>query len=74
MTDVFPFTGYENHELWRAYLPHALRLMKSNNDDAVEAKAELALMIGQCLYEDGQISEAVIWLEQSSQWRERELI
>jgi hypothetical protein len=25
--DVFPFRGYENRELWRAYLPHASRLM-----------------------------------------------
>ncbi|MCJ1309581.1 hypothetical protein MMC25_003241, partial [Agyrium rufum] len=70
VADVFPFGGYESRKLWRAYLPHALRLMRSNNKDAIEAKAKLALMIGQCLYEDGRINEAVIWLKQSAQWRE----
>ncbi|PSN58675.1 hypothetical protein BS50DRAFT_580566 [Corynespora cassiicola Philippines] len=27
VTNAFPSNEYENRELWRAYLPHALRLL-----------------------------------------------
>jgi hypothetical protein len=31
MAKIFPFGGYENRKVWREYLPHALRLMNSDN-------------------------------------------
>jgi hypothetical protein len=74
MANVFPFGSYENREVWRAYLPHASRLMrfKDNNDTA--AAAALALGLGVCLKEDGRNGEAVLWLKQSCEWRETYLI
>jgi tetratricopeptide (TPR) repeat protein len=74
MADVFPFGRYEDRERWRAYLPHGSRLMSSKVGDDAAAKAKLALRLGVCLSEDWRNSEAVMWLEQSCEWRERYLV
>jgi tetratricopeptide (TPR) repeat protein len=40
-------------------------------DCSIEEKAELCLLVGQCLRVDGRIREAVRWLEECCRWRER---
>jgi tetratricopeptide (TPR) repeat protein len=70
VADVFPSDNYENRELWRGYLPHALRLLESGQQYYAKERSELCLLVGRCLRVDGRIREAVRWLEESCQWRE----
>jgi tetratricopeptide (TPR) repeat protein len=70
VADVFPSDNYENRELWRGYLPHALRLLESGQQYYAKERTELCLSVGRCLRVDGRIREAVRWLEESCQWRE----
>jgi tetratricopeptide (TPR) repeat protein len=67
---IFPFDDYANRTVWRAYLPHVLRLLESGQGHNIEEKSELCLLVGQCLQVDGRIREAVRWLEESCQRRE----
>jgi tetratricopeptide (TPR) repeat protein len=78
VAEVFPSDDYENQAVWRAYLPHALRLLGGGRDSNVEESSELSelpeqsvlcLLVGRCLRVDGRISEAVVWLEKSCQQR-----
>ena len=70
VADVFPSDDYENRAVWRAYLPHALRLFDSSlKIDAEKLSrlselSELCLLVGRCLRVDGRIREAVVWLEE----------
>ena len=68
---IFPSDDYANRAVWRAYLPHALRLLENTQDCDVEETSELCLLVGQCLGVDGRIREAVKWLEESCRWRNR---
>jgi tetratricopeptide (TPR) repeat protein len=67
---VFPSDDYANRTVWRAYLPHALRLLESGQQCSVAEMSELCLLVGRCLRVDGRIREAVRWLEESCRWRE----
>ncbi|PVH98334.1 TPR-like protein [Periconia macrospinosa] len=71
VADVFPIATYENRALWRAYLPHALRLLEDEQDFNNEGKSQLCLWVGRCLLFDDRIPEAVKWLEKRCQWVER---
>ncbi|KAH7343110.1 P-loop containing nucleoside triphosphate hydrolase protein [Pyrenochaeta sp. MPI-SDFR-AT-0127] len=62
--NVFPSDDYANRAVWRAYLPHVLRLLGNKLDSDREKKSELCLLVGQCLQVDGGIREAVKWLEE----------
>ncbi|KAF2628862.1 hypothetical protein BU25DRAFT_409876 [Macroventuria anomochaeta] len=62
---VFPSDDYANRRVWRAYLPHALRLLDGRRGYDAEEQAELCLLVGRCLRVDGRIQEAVRWLEES---------
>jgi tetratricopeptide (TPR) repeat protein len=66
VTDVFPYDDYEKRAVWRAYLPHALRLLESGRDNDAEEQSELCLWVGLCLKFDGRIRDSVKWLEESS--------
>ncbi|KAH8730737.1 TPR repeat protein, partial [Phaeosphaeriaceae sp. PMI808] len=66
---VFPYGKFENRAVWRTYMPHAIRLLESDQEYNIKAKSELALRIGVCLEEDGRIREAVRWLEESCRLR-----
>jgi tetratricopeptide (TPR) repeat protein len=69
VADVFPSDDYANRAIWRAYLPHALRMLGSGQEGSVQDKSELCLSVGRCLEVDGRIREAVKWLEESCRWR-----
>ena len=69
VADVFPSDDYENRAMWRAYLPHALRLLEGGRDSNLEEQSELCLLVGRCLRVDGRIREAVVWLEGCHQRR-----
>jgi tetratricopeptide (TPR) repeat protein len=69
VADVFPSDDHKNRALWRAYLPHALRLLEGSQAGSAEELSELCLLVGRCLRVDGRIGEAVVWLERSCQQR-----
>jgi hypothetical protein len=68
VAEVFPSNEYANRELWREYLPHALRILESTyGEDCVE-RHDLCIKVGKCLQADGRIQEAVRWLEETLRW------
>jgi hypothetical protein len=69
VADVFPSDDYENRAVWRGYLPHALRLLDDGQDSSAWEQSELCLLVGRCLYMDGRMREAVVWLERSCEQR-----
>ncbi|KAF2269765.1 TPR repeat protein [Lojkania enalia] len=69
VSNVFPSDNYENRILWRAYLPHALRLLVDKQGFEAQERSELCLLVGRCLLVDGRIKEAVRWLEESYKGR-----
>jgi len=66
---IFPSDDYANQTKWRAYLPHALRLLEDKQGSSAEERSELCLLVGRCLRVDGRIREAVRWLEESCELR-----
>ncbi|EUC46689.1 hypothetical protein COCMIDRAFT_4233 [Bipolaris oryzae ATCC 44560] len=66
---IFPSDDYANRTKWRAYLPHALRLLENSQVSSMQDKSELCLLVGHCLYVDGRIQEAVRWFGQSCEHR-----
>ncbi|GKZ98251.1 hypothetical protein AnigIFM59636_002484 [Aspergillus niger] len=70
---VFPSDDYINREVWRDYLPHVARIEKDKQFQDTEEMSELYLKVGRCLYVDGRIKEAVLWLQESCTWRDRGL-
>jgi tetratricopeptide (TPR) repeat protein len=69
IADVFPSDDYENQAVWRGYLPHALRLLDDRQDSSTREQSELCLLVGRCLYVDGRMREAVLWLDMSCEQR-----
>ena len=70
---VFPSDDYENQELWREYLPHALKVLESNHGDDSAERYDLCTKVGMCLQADGRVREAVRWLEEAFSWRKDNL-
>ncbi|KAE8406771.1 kinesin light chain [Aspergillus pseudonomiae] len=70
LVEVFPSDDYTNREIWRDYLPHVARIEKDEQCQDTEEKSKLCLKVGQCLYVDGRIKEAVLWLQESCEWRD----
>ncbi|KAF1809967.1 TPR repeat protein [Eremomyces bilateralis CBS 781.70] len=73
LSEVFPSHDYTNREIWRQYLPHVARIDQNQHCQDTEAKSELCLKVGLCLYVDGRMKEAVIWLRESREWGDRNL-
>ncbi|RKK64704.1 hypothetical protein BFJ69_g16600 [Fusarium oxysporum] len=63
LKEVFPTDDWENRNLWRQYLPHAIRLLRYTEDDWNEELCELGYWTGRCLFVDGRVIEAVKLLE-----------
>ena len=73
LSEVFPSDDYTNRKIWRDYLPHVARISQDNQCQGTEEKSELCLKVGRCLYVDGRMKEAVLWLRASCDWRDRNL-
>ncbi|RKK59247.1 hypothetical protein BFJ69_g17327 [Fusarium oxysporum] len=63
IADVFPTDKWENRDLWRQYLPHALRILETTGSAANEERCKLGYWVGRCLLVDGRTREAVSTLE-----------
>jgi tetratricopeptide (TPR) repeat protein len=71
MAKVFPSDDYVNRAMWRAYLPHALRLLRAKDAPDTKEESGLCLLVGRCLLVDGRVQEAIKWLELSCRWFDR---
>ncbi|KAK2669578.1 Nucleoside phosphorylase domain [Fusarium oxysporum f. sp. vasinfectum] len=60
---VFPTNDWENREIWRQYMPHALRLLTNTDDGDTKDRCVLGYWVGGCLLADGRIRQAVHILE-----------
>ncbi|KAM5365796.1 hypothetical protein ACJA88_012310 [Fusarium oxysporum] len=60
---VFPTNDWENREIWRQYMPHALRLLTNTDDGDTKDRCELVYWVGGCLLSDGRIRQAMHILE-----------
>ncbi|KAE8151308.1 hypothetical protein BDV25DRAFT_138934 [Aspergillus avenaceus] len=69
MESVFPYGKWENRDVWRAYLPHAVGLVRNHEANVFE-KYEILCKVGKCFLVDGRVREAVTCLEEDVQWRE----
>jgi tetratricopeptide (TPR) repeat protein len=69
VASIFPSDDYANQAVWRAYLPHTVRLLEGREGWDVEERSELTLWIGRCLRVDGRIPGAVRWLEEPCKHR-----
>ncbi|MDI1484963.1 MAG: hypothetical protein OHK93_000097 [Ramalina farinacea] len=67
--EIFPPDDYSNQATWRAYLPHAIEVLRNTKPLDIEARYDLCLYVGRCLRVDGRIEEAVGWLSQCFVWR-----
>ncbi|KAF2008261.1 hypothetical protein BU24DRAFT_382136, partial [Aaosphaeria arxii CBS 175.79] len=68
---IFPSDNHANQAVWRAYFPHALRLLRARHGWGLDESARLSLRVGRCLVKEGRIAEAVGWLEESCSQRAR---
>lgn len=71
LSEVFPSGDYTTRYIWRDYLPHVARIKKDKRCQGTEENSELCLRVGRCLYVDGRIKEAVLWLQESCKWRDK---
>ncbi|KAG7425586.1 Kinesin light chain [Fusarium oxysporum f. sp. raphani] len=64
VAEAFPTDEWENRDLWRRYLAHALKLLKSlESAGENEESSKLGFWVGRCLLADGRTQEAVKVLE-----------
>jgi Tfp pilus assembly protein PilF len=68
--DIFPASKWENRELWRSYLPHALRVLEISKDGNASEKSSLCLFVSDCLLVDKRLKEAIELLGESYRLRE----
>ena len=62
---TFPSNDWENREVWRQYMPHAIRAMEGEETETVEVREALCQKVGLCLIVDGRVADAVRWLKKS---------
>ena len=73
LATIFPTDNWDNRELWRQYLPHALRALDGDSDEKGEQYCELGYLVSRCLQVDGRTREAVQLLELLVAIREKTL-
>jgi len=69
LSNIFPSDDYEKREVWRGYIPHAVRIRDVKADEQIDVRGKLCLQVGRCLRVDGRIRDAVGWLEESRDLR-----
>ncbi|KAJ9131270.1 TPR-like protein [Coniochaeta hoffmannii] len=68
MAGRFPSDEYENRHIWRAYLPHALRILQRAGAGEMKERYDLSFWVGRCLQVEGRIKEAVGCFEECWRW------
>ncbi|KAH7201293.1 hypothetical protein DER44DRAFT_440777 [Fusarium oxysporum] len=73
LREIFPTDEWENRDVWRQYLPHAIKLLRCAEDDWSKELCELGFWAGRCLHVDGRVTEAVELQEHVVAIREKTL-
>lgn len=63
LREVFPTDDWENRHIWRQYLPHAIKLLRCDDNEWSEELCGLGYWVGRCLAVDGRVKEAVELLQ-----------
>ncbi|KAL5608544.1 hypothetical protein FOBRF1_009041 [Fusarium oxysporum] len=74
LREIFPTDDWENREIWRQYLPHAVKLLRFAGNDWSEELCKLGYWVGRCLDVDGRVKEAVKLLEHVVSIQEKTLV
>jgi len=69
LSDIFPSDEHTNREIWREYIPHAVRIRDVKACEHIDVRGKLCLQVGRCLRVDGRIQDAVGWLKESRDLR-----
>ncbi|RAO73453.1 uncharacterized protein BHQ10_009465 [Talaromyces amestolkiae] len=72
MSGDFPVGEHKDQQKWRAYMPHALSLLRADETQGMPQRYQLVYSVGICLYRDGRIREAVCFLEEAAWWTRNE--
>ncbi|KAF5615634.1 kinesin light [Fusarium sp. NRRL 25303] len=59
IAEEFPTDDWENREVWRQHLPHALRVLTNMDSDGSDDICNLGYWVGRCLHVDGKARQAV---------------
>ncbi|KAH7184338.1 nucleoside phosphorylase domain-containing protein [Fusarium oxysporum] len=73
LREIFPTDDWENRDIWRQYLPHAIKLFRCPEDGWNDELCELGYWVGRCSNVDGRVPEAVELLEHVVAIREKTL-
>ncbi|KAH6658445.1 hypothetical protein BKA67DRAFT_214414 [Truncatella angustata] len=73
MISQSPSDNYLNQNVWREYMPHALRLLQDERTVSLEGRYDLSRRVGLCLQADGRIADSVARLEETYRWRKLHL-
>ncbi|CAL5870085.1 uncharacterized protein PFLUO_LOCUS4319 [Penicillium psychrofluorescens] len=73
MERVFPSDEHKNREIWRAYLPHAVKILRHDETQDMDERYELTHWVARCLLMDSRTREAVGYFESHSRWTESHL-
>ncbi|RYC93765.1 hypothetical protein BFJ63_vAg3403 [Fusarium oxysporum f. sp. narcissi] len=63
IAEAFPCDDWDEREVWRQYMPHALRLLTSVDGAHTDDRWVLGYKVSQCLLIDGRARQAVLILE-----------
>ncbi|KAJ6105164.1 hypothetical protein N7523_010238 [Penicillium sp. IBT 18751x] len=70
MDKCFPSDEYTNREIWRKYLPHALKVLKREESKYLSERYSLLSKVGGCVLADGRAKEAVSVFGDVCAWNE----
>ncbi|KAJ5539309.1 hypothetical protein N7513_007641 [Penicillium frequentans] len=70
MDEIFPSNEYTNRDTWRMYLPHALEVLKREENQGLSERYTLLSRVGECILADGRAREAVILFGDVCAWNE----
>ncbi|KAI0160872.1 hypothetical protein GGR52DRAFT_586203 [Hypoxylon sp. FL1284] len=67
LKSVFRIPDPENHQPWRQYLHHAVRVIENSSQCSIDERYELLFSVGKCLYQDRHLQAAVMAFEHISE-------
>jgi tetratricopeptide (TPR) repeat protein len=73
LAKIFPARDYSQQDRWRAYMPHALGILRRKDTADMEQRYLLCIKAGRCLLADGRLKEASQCFSESYSWRKEHL-
>ncbi|KAJ3335934.1 hypothetical protein HDU93_004046 [Gonapodya sp. JEL0774] len=69
IASVFHTDDWDHRDVWRAYLPHAVKVLGSSEGKELAERYHICYWIGRCLLVDFRGTDAEVWLEKSATGR-----